>query len=361
MPCFGGFLMQKIIIGIHGLGNHPSERILERWWKMAIHEGLKANGTRFPFLRFELAYWAHVVHPRPLDPSIKDPLHPLFLEEPYTPGGEFVRCRPPVIKRKLRNAVSKRISGVLLKKDMSLKLAGVADLVLHKYFRDLQDYFAAPGAVRNAICGALERTLRKHRRKEILLIGHSMGSIIAYDVLTRPGADWSVDTLITIGSPLGLPVVVSKLHSERKKTESEAPVLPETSFPPGSTVQLGNAEPPVLPETSFPPGSTVQLGNAEPPTLRTPPGVKRAWINLADMEDRVALDFKLADNFGINENGVGVEDRLVHNNYEYVGKRNPHKSYGYLRAPETADILYEFLTCRKHDAIRRLVRMFTGK
>jgi hypothetical protein len=340
MPCFGGFLMQKIIIGIHGLGNHPSERILERWWKMAIHEGLKANGTRFPFLRFELAYWAHVVHPRPLDPSIKDPLHPLFLEEPYTPGGEFVRCRPPVIKRKLRNAVSKRISGVLLKKDMSLKLAGVADLVLHKYFRDLQDYFAAPGAVRNAICGALERTLRKHRRKEILLIGHSMGSIIAYDVLTRPGADWSVDTLITIGSPLGLPVVVSKLHSERKKTESEAPVLPETSFPPGSTVQLGNAE---------------------PPTLRTPPGVKRAWINLADMEDRVALDFKLADNFGINENGVGVEDRLVHNNYEYVGKRNPHKSYGYLRAPETADILYEFLTRRKHDAIRRLVRMFTGK
>ena len=50
-----------------------------------------------------------------------------------------------------------------------------------------------------------------------MLIGHSMGSIIAYDVLRIVGRQTPlvpVDHFITIGSPLGLPHVKTKIYEE---------------------------------------------------------------------------------------------------------------------------------------------------
>ena len=35
------------------------------------------------------------------------------------------------------------------------------------------------------------------------------------------------------------------------------------------------------------------------------------------------------------------------NNYELNDKRNPHKSYGYLRTPEFSKVLYEFIKSEK--------------
>ena len=40
-------------------------------------------------------------------------------------------------------------------------------------------------------------------------------------------------------------------------------------------------------------------------------------------------------------------DFLVVNNYEINGKRNPHKSYGYLRTPEFSNILNDFIQTEK--------------
>ncbi len=34
---------------------------------------------------------------------------------------------------------------------------------------------------------------------------------------------------------------------------------------------------------------------------------------------------------------------MLNNNYEYDGEENPHKSYGYLRAPEVSKVIYDFL------------------
>ena len=43
-----------------------------------------------------------------------------------------------------------------------------------------------------------------------VLVGHSLGSVVAYNALRR-NPDWSVDTLVTLGSPLGQEVVRSQL------------------------------------------------------------------------------------------------------------------------------------------------------
>ncbi len=301
--------MSKIVIGIHGLGNHPSQRILTRWWKQSIREGLRSVGYFHPFLRFELAYWADTMHPQPLDPRIRDHAHPLFLNEPYTKGFVFKHGKPHSLQKKLRDQVKKRLDRALMKEDKSLKLSTVADLILRKYFHDLQLYCSPEAAcpehpellIRDSIRNRVAEVIRKHQNREILLIAHSMGSIIAYDILTLTAPELSVDVLVTVGSPLGLPVVVSKLYSERKK------IFQRTE------------------------------------KVKTPQGVLSAWYNLSDLHDRVAIDCQLAGDYEKNGRGVEVADRIVYNNYEFEGKRNPHKSYGYLRTPEMAEIVDAFL------------------
>jgi hypothetical protein len=44
-----------------------------------------------------------------------------------------------------------------------------------------------------------------------------MGSIIAYDVLTHMLPKSRIHTFVTIGSPLGMPIVISKIVTEQKK------------------------------------------------------------------------------------------------------------------------------------------------
>lgn len=41
-----------------------------------------------------------------------------------------------------------------------------------------------------------------------MVIGHSLGSVVAYELLCAPAAEWNVDTLITLGSPLGIPNLI---------------------------------------------------------------------------------------------------------------------------------------------------------
>ena len=144
-------------------------------------------------------------------------------------------------------------------------------------------------------------TIEKYKGYEILILAHSMGSIIAFDVLTFLRPETPIHTFVTIGSPLGLPVVVSKIASEYKKKTN---------------------------------GKTL---------MATPPGVQKNWFNLADISDNVALNYKLNDDFSPNTHGVAPIDFLVVNDYEIQNKRNPHKSFGYLRSSEMSAIVNEFI------------------
>ena len=85
----------------------------------------------------------------------------------------------------------------LLPDSLSLRLMNryLSDLV-----PDLLAYWAHP-VTRQAIGSRLGGQLDS--RRKTLVIAHSMGSIIAYDVLQSR----DVDALITIGSPLGVPSV----------------------------------------------------------------------------------------------------------------------------------------------------------
>ena len=290
--------MKRIIIGIHGMGNKPPRKQLQIWWKSAIREGLKRTGSSRCF-RFRLVYWASIIHRKALIPGCKDKDNPGFLKEPYIPGGVVHPVRKNrSLNTRVRRHINDQLEKILLENDGTLRLNGLTDFILRHFAKDLDAYYHQLSdkgvSVRDEICRRLADTLRKNRHKKILLIAHSMGSIIALDALNQYAPEVKIDTMVTIGSPLGIPVVKSRLLADHKK-------------------------------------------------LRTPDNITGAWFNLADLKDRVAFYADLTNDFLPNSNQVEPRSLLVHNNYTIGGDANHHKSYGYLRCPEMGIVLSRFL------------------
>ncbi|MBC8184553.1 hypothetical protein H8E88_25945 [candidate division KSB1 bacterium] len=323
--------MSKIIIGIHGLGNKPPAKILEKWWKNSIREGLSAFGYKKYFFKFKLVYWADILHPDPLNPNLKDKENPIYLHEPYVRAENYERQAPSHLKRKILDYIEKQLDSLFLNDDMSINFTNVTDLIVRHFFTDLDIYYSnkriqqdnSSFFVRVIIRDKLAGVLKKYLKKEILLIGHSMGSIIAYDVLTQTAPDVQVDTLVTPGSPLGLAIIVNRIKMEQNKKISKLS------------------------------------------QLCTPENVTRHWFNLSDLRDKVTLNYNLSDDYDKNKKKIKPVDKIVYNNYKYNDEENPHKSYGYLRTPEMAEIINTFLT-RGNSKIRlwiedKIERIFSKK
>ena len=122
-----------------------------------------------------------------------------------------------------------------------------------------------------------------------IVIGHSLGSVVAYEYLChdRPG---SVELLVTLGSPLGIPnVIFDKL--------TPAPVDRAGEWPGGVTT----------------------------------------WVNIADPDDIVALRKDLAPLFPTKTAGQALHDRLVDNGDK------PHAIDRYLNTRQTGSALGDVL------------------
>jgi len=142
-----------------------------------------------------------------------------------------------------------------------------------------------------------------------------MGSIVSYDVLTLFRQHVNLHTFATIGSPLAMPVVVGKIAGELKLRRP--------------------------------------IGRH----LKTPLKVGYHWYNFSDLEDKVAFSYHLRHEYDENENGIEVIDYEVHNDYEMKGKKNPHKSYGYLRTPEFSNVLYRFISRKPETVYRKIISL----
>lgn len=300
--------MSKIIIGIHGLGNKPPYDTLNKWWKVSIGDGLWGINHPFPLQNFNLVYWANFIYPEPLNIKEKDEEHPLFIEDPYSPEGKIERGKPEPLQKRIRDYIEKQIDKLLLNEDLTINFSSISDFIIHHFFHDLEIYYSSNLAgenrssymARKAIREKLAETLRKYKNDEILLIAHSMGSIIAYDVMTQIVPDINIDTFVTCGSPLGIPVIMNKIRAEQQSKDQP---------------------------------------------LSVPENITRRWYNLSDLGDRVAINYNLADDYDKNSRGISIIDKQVHNTYQYRQEKNPHKSYGYLRTPEMSEIIYTFF-CR---------------
>lgn len=301
--------MANVIIQIHGLGNKPPKDLLERWWERAMIEGLKINNYKAYLPKHEMVYWADILYDKPLNQFEKDKESPYYLDEIYAkPSRELPRENHDTRKKVIR-FLTRQLNRIFLNADFTLNYSFISDAILSKYFHDLEIYYKDETNIgaktitktKDVIRQRLMEVLGKYKNDNIMLVAHSMGSIIAFDVLTFLANHINIHTLVTIGSPLGLPIVVGKIAAEQRQKLN---------------------------------GQTFMI---------TPPSVYKNWYNFSDILDNVALNYQLSDDFSENKFGVKPVDLLVVNNYEINGFANPHKSYGYLRTPEFAKILNEFI------------------
>lgn len=304
------FRKKRIIIGIHGIGNKPPQPLLRHWWYQAICEGLERYKSKPQKFRFELVYWAHYLYSEPLNIKEQNPENALYVDDPYVPAKSFKPGRHPgPFRRKALAVVELIMDRIFMTKNHLFNFDRIGEYVIRKKFRDLELYYNSMNVglaevgiyARNLIRNELATTLKKHRKKEILLISHSMGTIIAYDVLMQLPPDIRIHTLVTLGSPLGLPTIMKKIYTEQGRDFHTEKRLP------------------------------------------TPKNIGHAWLNFSDLSDHIALNYSLADDFAPNSSGVAPHDSVVVNDYERDGQPNHHKSFGYLRTPEVADVIHTFL------------------
>lgn len=278
----------SIVIGIHGLKNKPAKDLLEQWWSTSIQEGVQRNRGAAVHFDFELVYWADVQYPAPIPEA--------DIDNPYlrADGDGPLRRYDPGLFSKSR-AFAEKWGGRSIDKGKDLLgLDKNIDELIGMVFDDLRDYYRERDK-QTRIRGLLADALQRHRHKRVCFIAHSMGSIIAYDVLrTLEAAPPAIEQFVTIGSPLGLPIVAQHIRNEFGQT--------------------------------------------------TIPQQVQHWTNLADPSDRVALDCTLADEYRAASGAPDIHDTLVLNGYvDRSGKTDPHNGYGYLRTPALADIVHTFL------------------
>jgi len=166
---------------------------------------------------------------------------------------------------------------------------------------EIDRYFNNSDGVARKIRDLLKRKLRPmiEQREDVLLIGHSLGSVIAYDALWelshRDGVKGKVDFL-TLGSPMGLHYIQRRLLGMNDHGKKSYPDL------------------------------------------------IRHWINFSAEGDVTALNQNLKESFqpmlelGLAES---IEDHChgIYNFFRNDEGLNCHRSYGYLVSPAVGNVI----------------------
>jgi hypothetical protein len=184
--------MKNVIIGIHGLKNKPPKALLEKWWKTAILDGLSNIGNHNADFEFELVYWADLEYLKPLDPEVTDPKDPLFIEHPNIPirkSGSLEK--ESKIKKKILNTIEDGLDKIILREGEISGIEKIIDSTIRRTFQDLDAYYHGYCKIdkkqiaKHAFRNRLIEILQKHKHNRIMLIGHSMGSILRLNLQLR--------------------------------------------------------------------------------------------------------------------------------------------------------------------------------
>ena len=153
----------------------------------------------------------------------------------------------------------------------------------------------------NQVRGRLKERLRGalEAKGEVMIIAHSLGAIVAYDVLSEfshPEDDeqliaHSVRHLVTLGSPLGIPFVQKRLRN-----------------------------------------------------WRTFPNNILSWDNVTAKDDYVSLDEGVKDDF--RDMPIEINDKRIYNLAVKNNKTHQHHATGYLIHPHVASIVHKWMLKR---------------
>jgi hypothetical protein len=214
------------IIYVHGIGNKRRSEILRAEWDRALFGRDMGAASR-------MAYWADLRHPQPLPDSASESLAlaeeeleavvrdelPEQLEPPRAFVREVASEELPVDEpgaeplRRLVARMTWRAEALAAGEEDRDARVGEEVLPLPRgwrtwLFRRFLKLFAADV---HAYVGNLGPPIRARLQQAlqgltgpVVVVGHSLGSVIAYDVLYGLEGQLDVRLLVTIGSPLGV-------------------------------------------------------------------------------------------------------------------------------------------------------------
>jgi hypothetical protein len=268
------------IVAVHGIGQQgKGEETLQQLWLPALRDGLRRVGGPLPVdSDLVCAFYGDLF--RPVGKALDYPFEAADVTEAWerdllsawwaeaasvdsdVPGPEETgKARTPYLVQRALTALSQSRYFVGL-----AERALIGDLKqVYAYLHNEQKRSEAQARVASCVTPATR-----------ILIGHSLGSVVAYEaVCAHP--EWPVRTLITLGSPLGIRhLIFDRLRPAPRNGHGQ-----------------------------------------------WPGGIER-WINVADRGDIVALTKSLRALFGER-----LEDHLVHNG------ATAHAVEPYLTAVET--------------------------
>jgi len=317
-------------IFVHGLASKPSKDQLHRLWAKALIGNLKIDRPDIgDYLEknpnsMTSAYWADCIPDHIQDSSAyvrilsKQVDQAIALRKTNKNGLHVSKGGLAAHKGLVKKF------GVSIVNTLSRALT-VKDAVVKSFFGELNLYHTDQ-YIADQIRAPLEAQLRKawEDGKEVVILSHSMGTFISYDVLWRFShrsepryksfRSKSVKQLITMGSPLGDETLRSFMLSNRwKNSHKESLAAARKRF--------------------FP-------LNIE------------AWYNYSAMGDVVCHDSTLEDDFfKVMREAVSQFKNVPMRDYvqlfnPYInpdGKPNAHKSYGYLVQPKLSQKLLELI------------------
>ncbi len=321
------------MILIHGRSTKPSASAQQRLLRNALINGLNrhsphaANEIHSGRIKLRFAYYGDINN-RLIAQSRPDAIHrltdrndeqyrfaPCLPEEPIQAAidrlakvtahdglayAEFLQSHRDI--RWLDEAAS-AISAVA-------SVTGLSEYVLKRATADMSQYLLT-----RKIGSEIRERLQQHLRPSILedndicLISHSMGCIVAWDVLWKfsrmseyrhiQESRNRVALWLTLGCPLGEPGVQANLYDANERGE-----------------------------------------------YRFPSRIIHDWVNIAAEDDFVAHDETLANDYAeMLQLGFihSITDRAIYNFYVKDGQADPHSFYGYLDHPLVASYIANWI------------------
>ena len=267
------------VVCVHGVGQQrEAATTLHAVWAPALCGGVGLAGGRLAEARVRCAFYGDLFRPPGRHLAAGDPL--LRAEELdvferdllAAWWGEAARTDAAVIApdaRTLAARTPRSVQGALRALSGSRFFAALGQWALLGDLRQVRDYLHEPDIRRQARQRVTEAVGDDTR----VLVGHSLGSVVAYEALcANPG--WPVRMLVTLGSPLGIPNLIFDRLQPAPLPKGHAGTIPRGRWP----------------------------------------GPGRAWANVADRGDVVALVKDLRGAFGpgvdcwVVDNGATAHD-----------------------------------------------------
>ena len=305
--------MAKMILLVHGRHFKHPKNDLQKLWIEALRHGIERDHPNklqaFKDAKVELVYYGDISNT-----YLSSALNENVPNDLADRKGALAKLK--LLKRSQFNRTNYRklpgynpwMEGLADTFAGPLNWFGLSESIIERVAPDMAEYWGTyqfGSEVRNVFTNAIIKAMKK--QGDICVIGHSLGSMITYDVfwkLSHYGEyrdqPWNrnVSLWITIGSPLADETVKDNLKGARHSEADRFPTIIDD------------------------------------------------WLNIAAEDDYISHDQKVAGDFkAMKSLGYvnSIKDRRIYNLAVRRGKSNPHHGVGYLIHPTVADALAAWL------------------